>query len=83
VKISAAGEPDMPPLEPPEERLVTLELLVTHLERDLATLNSVLLDQQKEIESLKRLVNRLDDRVTRLADDEEQRDPGEERPPHY
>jgi uncharacterized coiled-coil protein SlyX len=73
----------MSPLKPPEERLVTLELLVTHLERDLATLNSVLLDQQQEIESLKRLVNRLDDRVTRLADDEEPRDPGDERPPHY
>jgi SlyX protein len=73
----------MPPLEPREERLVALELLVTHLERDLGTLNSVLLEQQKEIESLKRLINRLDDRVTRLAEDEEPRNPGEERPPHY
>ena len=67
----------------PEDRLVSLELLVTHLERDLGTMNSVVLEQQKEIASLKRLISRLDDRVTRLADDEEPRDPGEEKPPHY
>ncbi len=73
----------MPPAPQPEERLVALELLVTHLERDLGTMNSVLLEQQQEIESLKRLINRLDDRVTRLAEDEESRDPGDERPPHY
>ncbi len=73
----------MPAPQTPEERLVALELLVTHLEHDLATLNSVLLEQQKEIESLKRLINRLDDRVTRLAEEEEPRDPAEERPPHY
>jgi uncharacterized coiled-coil protein SlyX len=66
----------------PEDRLVALELLVTHLERDLGTLNAVLLEQRQEIESLQRMLNRLDDRVTRLAD-EEARDPGEERPPHY
>jgi SlyX protein len=73
----------MPAPQALEERLVALESLVTHLERDLATLNAVLLDQQKEIESLKRLIGRLDDRVTRLAEEEEPRDPAEERPPHY
>jgi SlyX protein len=67
----------------PEDRLVALESLVTHLERDLGTLNSVLLEQRQEIESLKRLISRLDERVTRLAEEEEPRDPAEERPPHY
>jgi uncharacterized coiled-coil protein SlyX len=67
----------------PEDRLVALEHLVTHLERDVGTLNAVLLEQRKEIESLKRMLNRLDDRVTRLAEEEEPRDPGEQRPPHY
>lgn len=74
----------MSTLEPLEERLVELELLVTHLERELGTLNSVLLDQQKEIDVLKRLVSRLDGRVSRLSDDDDEpRDAAQERPPHY
>jgi len=67
----------------PEDRLVTLELLVTHLERDLGVLNAVLLEQRQEIDSLKGMLSRLDERVTRLATEEEPRDPDEERPPHY
>jgi uncharacterized coiled-coil protein SlyX len=69
--------------KPVEERVVELELLVTHLERDLGTLNSVLTDQQKEIDVLKRLISRLDDRVARLSDDDEPRDAVDEKPPHY
>lgn len=66
-----------------EDRIVQLQLLVTHLEHELATMNSVILGQQKEIDALKRTLARLDDRVARMADDGEQRDPAEERPPHY
>ena len=66
-----------------EERVVELELLVTHLERDLGSLNSVVRDQQSELDALKRLISRLDDRVTRLADDDETRDAIDEKPPHY
>lgn len=69
--------------KPLNDRVVELELLVTHLERDLATLNSVLLDQQKQIDSLQQIISRLDDRVARLSDDDDSRDPGIERPPHY
>ena len=73
----------MPPSDPGEERLVSLELLVTHLESDLGALNSALLDQQKEIDALKRVISRLESRITGLADEEEPRHPEEERPPHY
>jgi len=69
--------------KPVEDRVVELELLVTHLERDLGTLNSVLTDQQQEIDVLKRLISRLDDRVARLSDDDEPRDAVDEKPPHY
>ena len=69
--------------KPIEERVVELELLVTHLERDLGTLNTVLTDQQQEIDVLKRLISRLDDRVARLSDDDEPRDAVDEKPPHY
>ncbi len=67
----------------PQDRIIKLEYLVAHLEHELATMSSVLLEQQKEIDGLKRQTARLGDRVTRLAEDEEQRDPGDERPPHY
>jgi uncharacterized coiled-coil protein SlyX len=69
--------------ESPQDRIIKLEFLVTHLEHELATMNSVLLEQRKEIDALKQTTARLDDRVSRLADDEEPRDPGDERPPHY
>ena len=76
----------MPSLDADErfdERIVKLELLVTHLEHELATMSSVLVEQRKEIDLLKRTTARLDDRVARLAEDDEPRDPGDERPPHY
>jgi uncharacterized coiled-coil protein SlyX len=74
----------MPASQSTEQRVIELELITTHLERDLAALNSVLLDQQKEINLLKQVIGRLDERVTRLTPgDEEQRDPAAERPPHY
>jgi SlyX protein len=69
--------------DPREERLVSLELLIMHLERDLGALNAALLDQQKQIDSLKRVLSRLEDRVSQMSDDSEPREPGDERPPHY
>lgn len=65
------------------DRVIELELLVTHLQHDLDALNSVILDQQKQLEALHRLISRLDARVTRLGEDDEPRDPAAERPPHY
>ena len=72
----------MSPSKSVEERIVAIELLMTHLERDLGVLNSVLLEQQKEIDGLKRMLGHLDDRLTRLADEDEPRR-ADERPPHY
>ncbi len=68
---------------PREERLVSLELLVTHLERDLGAMNAALLEQQKQIDSLKRAIVRLEGRVTQLTEETEPRDLKDERPPHY
>ena len=69
--------------ESPETRLVALELLVTHLERDLGALNSAVLGQQKEIETLRQVISRLEERVARLGEEEEPRSAENERPPHY
>lgn len=65
------------------DRVVELELLVTHLQRDLEALNGALVDQQKQIDALERVIARLDDRVKRLDDEDEPRDPVAEKPPHY
>ena len=66
-----------------EDRLVALELLATHLEHEYEALNAALLEQQKSIGELTRLLKRLDARMTRWIDDEQPPDPAEERPPHY
>src|SRR5262245_8710665 len=62
------------------ERLVELEVLVTHLARDLESLNTALVAQQKQLDALQKLMAGLDARVNRLDDGDEQRDPLKERP---
>lgn len=64
------------------QRVVDLEILVTHLQHDLQTLNEVILDQQKQLDLFREVIGRLDDRMARL-DTTEKFDPGLERPPHY
>lgn len=66
-----------------EERVVELETIVMHLERDVEQLNGVIVAQQAEIESLKKLVERLQSRFETALEEPEARDPREERPPHY
>lgn len=69
--------------QPIEERLIALELLITHLEREHDAMNATLLDHERTIEELKRHIERLENRVTGLAEAEPARNPAEERPPHY
>ena len=69
--------------QPLEARIVSLELLVTHLERDLGALNSAVLDQQKEIEMLKRVIGRLEERIARMGAEDDSPSADDELPPHY
>lgn len=66
-----------------EQRLVDLELIVTHLQHDMEQLNGALIDQQKQLEALRRLFDRLSVRIDGLEAGDEERDPQSERPPHY
>ncbi|MFM7163108.1 MAG: SlyX family protein [Planctomycetaceae bacterium] len=68
---------------PLETRLIALESLCLHLQNDLETLNGVILEQNRQIDRLKQLVTRVDDRLSQFAVEEETRDPQAERPPHY
>ncbi len=67
----------------PQERIVKLELLVTHLERDLAALNAVLIDQQKQLDAVRRLLTHWEVRLGKSLAPSEPFDPQAERPPHY
>ena len=64
-------------------RLTELELMVTHLQRDLGDLNSVVISQQKQFEHLKSLIERLDHRIGTFDEPAGTNDPASERPPHY
>jgi len=64
-------------------RVTDLEILVTHLQRDIEDLHQVVLEQQKELEQLRSVISQVDHRVGVLEVDEEPRDAAAERPPHY
>lgn len=64
------------------ERIVEVEMGLTHVQRDFESLNEVMLEQQKTIEALQRTVQRLESRLQSVTDPEV-RDPESERPPHY
>ena len=65
------------------ERLVRLECLNLQLQHDFETLNAVVLRQQRQLDRVQQLLTRFDDRLSRLGEMEESRDPAGERPPHY
>ena len=65
------------------ERIVSLEMLVMHLQHDHETLGKVLLDQQKEMDLLRQQLDKLGVRVEQALIEPEVRDPHLEKPPHY
>jgi SlyX protein len=69
--------------DPKNDPLIDLESIVMHLQNDLEQMNNVILDQQREMESLNRKIQHLESRLDKTADSPEERDPLEERPPHY
>ncbi len=69
--------------QPFEARLIALELLITHLEREHEAMNATLLEHERTIAELKRHIERLENRVAAVAEEAPARNPAEERPPHY
>jgi SlyX protein len=65
------------------DRLINLELLLTHMQHDLEQLSQVVYRQQTELDALRKELTRLDSRVVTLAEGPETRDPLAEKPPHY
>ncbi|MCH7688962.1 MAG: SlyX family protein [Planctomycetes bacterium] len=65
------------------DRLIELESIVMHQQNDLEQMNNVILNQQREIESLNRKIQQFENRLEETREGPENRDPLEERPPHY
>jgi SlyX protein len=70
-------------MPPTEDRVMNLELLLTHLQHDLEQLSQVVFRQQAELDSLRKELTLLDSRVVTLSEGPETRDPLAEKPPHY
>jgi len=65
-----------------EARLIEIEIKLSYAEDTLEVLNRTVFRQQEQIDRLQQLVIRLSNQLQDMAPPE-QRDPGEERPPHY
>ncbi len=65
------------------DRVVELELLVTHFQNDLEKLSEAMWQQHKELEFVKGEIKRMVALVAVAGQESEQRDLQDERPPHY
>jgi uncharacterized coiled-coil protein SlyX len=73
----------MEPSDPPNDRLVRIETALMHLAHDVEALNEAIVAQQREIDAVRRELERLKDDWEREQGPAETRDPAAEKPPHY
>ena len=66
-----------------EERLIALETALAHVQREVEQLNSVLLEQQREVDAVRRAIELLKSQSVEQTESAEKSNPLEERPPHY
>ena len=64
-------------------RFAEVETLLTHLQRELGQMHSVLLAHTAEIAALNRRADKLEARLDRLGEEPESPDPRAHEPPHY
>ena len=65
------------------DRIINLEMAVAHLEHELGQMHSVLLAVQTELKASRDQISKLERRVILASEPHEDRDPLDERPPHY
>ncbi|NLE15477.1 MAG: SlyX family protein [Spirochaetales bacterium] len=66
-----------------DERLTKLEMKLAYAEETIVTLDQVVTDQAKEIALLTARLEKLEKRVTDLAEEDRDGMIGDQRPPHY
>ncbi|MEQ8852594.1 SlyX family protein [Gimesia sp.] len=70
-------------LEEVSSRLNQIESVLMHLQHDVEQLNTAILHQNDVLDKLSRSMKLLDNRIGTLEEEDEGRDPLEEKPPHY
>ncbi|MBT4865097.1 MAG: SlyX family protein [Planctomycetaceae bacterium] len=71
------------PTNSPDERLIALEMSVSHLQHEVEQMHEVMLAQQEEISALRRDLQRVNGKIDHLQEPSEPGDALDERPPHY
>ena len=66
-----------------DARLVQIESLLMHMQHDVEQLSTAVIEQQAELDALKRQLSRMQAALDAAAAEPETRDPQQERPPHY
>ena len=67
----------------PDERLMAIEMSVSHLQHEVQQMHEVMLAQQDEISALRRDLQHAHGKIDRLQEPSESGDALDERPPHY
>lgn len=70
-------------MDTPDPRLVDLESKLAFLERTLELLDEVVREQDQRLEAFERRLAELGERFSKAEGEAEERDPADERPPHY
>lgn len=65
------------------ERLIRIETSLAHLQHDVDALNSSLTAQFRRLSEMDARFNRIEHDLQHLNEPPSQRDPADERPPHY
>lgn len=67
----------------PNERLERIESVLAHLQHDIDQLNSSLTEHFRRLQSFESRFKRIEHELESLAEGPEERDPEQEKPPHY
>ena len=66
-----------------EERLVRIETALAHLQHDIEQLNTSLTNHFARLQGFEQRFTRIEHEIEVLGEPAEQRDPAQEKPPHY
>ena len=66
-----------------KQRVTELELSLMHLQKDYESLNEVVLENAKRLDSMSKTIQQLTDRLSAAEDPEPVRNAEDEKPPHY
>ena len=73
----------MNPIDSASNRIMELELQLMHLQKDFESLNDVVLEQHRRLEEHQRIIDGLIRKLETGSGDPDQRNPEDEKPPHY